>query len=160
MTYLLTWSCYGLRVGYHPSRSVMAWRQTHLRCPPFRLSSMQRMAVLGTIRKYVDRKGLRLIAAHVRETHVHVIVESSGDPARLCSNLKAEATRHLRRCGLLPVGQLAWADNVNIRRLRTEQAVQTAFRYVVAKQGPPMALWHLPPELPLLIPLSDSSGPT
>jgi REP element-mobilizing transposase RayT len=149
MTYLLTWSCYGLRVGYHPSKSVLEWRNTHLRCRPFRLSPVQRAAVLSAIQEYVARKNLGLIAAHVRETHVHVIVASSSNPARLCSNLKAEATRYLRHCGLLPKGQFAWADYAHVRRLHTEEAIQRAFRYVVSKQGPPMALWHLPPETPL-----------
>jgi REP element-mobilizing transposase RayT len=84
-----------------------------------------------------------LLAAHVRETHVHVILSCSRNPQAVATALKSAATRRLRHLRMIECSRPIWADFLNVRYLRTREAILRALHYVVDKQGKPMALWHV-----------------
>ena len=83
------------------------------------MNSEARRAVLEALLDCSASSDFTLLAAHVRESHVHVIVSHTSQPASVCGRLKVAATRRLRALGLVPSDRPIWADYRNIRRLPT-----------------------------------------
>jgi REP element-mobilizing transposase RayT len=148
MTYLVTWSTYASHIP-HRSEALIRWRRTHLRFPPLLLIPDARREVLAAIHHHARTKDYALLAVHVRETHVHVLVSCRQNPFHLCAAWKALSARRLRESGLVPASHPVWADYRNVRRLRSRDSICRAMNYVVNKQGPPMELWQVPPDFPL-----------
>jgi REP element-mobilizing transposase RayT len=144
MTCLITWSCYATHITFHPHEPVMHWRRTHCRYPPFVLDRRCREHVLDAILEHCRTSDYSLLAVHVRETHVHLVVSHTDNPYRLCAALKCHTARRLRQTASVPEGRPVWADYRNIRRLPTRESILNALEYVVEKQGRPMALWRIP----------------
>ena len=144
MTCLLTWPCYAKSVGLRLPPLLLEWRRNHCRYPPFLLGEELRREVLEAILEAAAAPRITLLAVHVRETHVHVVIDSNRSPSIVGKALKSAATRRLRARGLVDPARPIWADYLNVRPLRTREAILHAIHYVVEKQGSPMALWHIP----------------
>jgi REP element-mobilizing transposase RayT len=149
MTCLLTWSCYASHITPYRCEPLREWRRAHCRFPPYQLNAVTRQEVLRAILEHAKDQGYTLLAVHVRSTHVHVVATHVADPRRLCASLKSHVTRCLRQRGAVPAGRPVWADFHNIRILRTQEAILSAMKYVVEKQGSPMALWQIDPAFPI-----------
>jgi len=82
---------------------------------------------------------MELIAAHVRMSHVHVVVAADVPPEAVMHDLKACASRCLNE------GETArdkrWARYGSTRYLWKSDDVAGAVHYVVRKQGEPMAVY-------------------
>ncbi len=94
MTYLITFSCYGHRLHGSDQGSVNrihnaprtpvidpnpGWvkaGQERMDQPAYELNSTRRDVVLAAIREVCTQRGWTLLAAHVRRTHVHVVVSA------------------------------------------------------------------------------------
>ena len=118
-----------------------------------RLNARQRAAVERQIGETCRQRGWSLHAVNCRSNHVHVVV-SAGEtrPKKICSDLKAWATRCLKQhaCSLADVScSLAdasgydaerenwWAERGSIRHLYDETSVEAAVQYVTEAQDLP-----------------------
>ena len=67
--------------------------------------------------------------------------EAEGRPERVMDDLKSYASRCLNRTGLDEPDRKRWARHGSTRWLWTREQVAAAIRYVVDKQGEPMAVF-------------------
>lgn len=160
LAYLLTFTCYGQwlhgdergsvdsahRVpgtdwvapqrGYHRA-SLEAMRE-----PAYVLTAGGRDQVLAAVRQVCLHRGWRLWAAHVRSQHVHVVVTASDvAPEKVMGDLKAYATRALKRLETRSGRLRRWTRHGSTRYLNRDADVERAVRYVLFEQGPPQAVW-------------------
>ena len=159
MRYFITFSCYGTRLhgdetgtvdrhhnipGNRPlstnaqRASAERERMTH---EPYALDQGRREAVLEPVREVALHRGWNLLAAHVRTTHVHIVVQAEVPPERVMNDFKAYASRRLDLLSHDPSGRKRWARHGSKRWLWKYQDVLDALRYVVVEQGEPMALF-------------------
>src|SRR5919198_3939933 len=115
LRYFITFSCYGTRLHGDESGSVdrrhnlfgsrmlesdpkrvMAERCEMLQYP-YVLDQASRAAVLAAIQSHCAHRGWNLLAAHVRSSHVHVVVEADIRPERILNEFKSYASRELNR---------------------------------------------------------------
>jgi REP element-mobilizing transposase RayT len=79
-----------------------------------------------------------LLAAHVRPSHVHVVVEADRTPELVMNALKAYASRALNESGMDQQDRRRWARHGSTLYLWTPTEIATAVHYVLRKQGEPM----------------------
>jgi REP element-mobilizing transposase RayT len=158
--YFLTFTCYGVRLHGDSRSSVDRKRPSplgryspeNLRLvrherrvitqEPASLTAPERETVLSEIRRSCELEGWRLHAAHVRSTHVHVVVTAPAPPESVTRELKAYATRALnQRFGRK---DKRWARHGSMMWLWDDVKLHGAVRYVVQEQGAPMALYAHP----------------
>lgn len=87
-------------------------------------------------------RGWLLYAAHVRSTHIHLVVKADPKPERVLIDLKAYATRSLRKKGY--DRQRFWTHHGSTRYLNTVNQLNKAIHYTAAEQGDPMAIYIHP----------------
>jgi REP element-mobilizing transposase RayT len=105
---------------------------------PYRLDERRRAATLEGIKDACLRRGWMLLAAHVRPSHVHVVVEADRSPEQVMSALKAYASQTLKESGCDMQGRRRWARHGSTRYLWTVRDIRAAVRYVIDEQGEPM----------------------
>jgi REP element-mobilizing transposase RayT len=124
-----------------PDRDRVAAEHRSMNQPPYELGCDSRTTVLKTLREVCLHRSWNLLAAHVRSSHVHVIVEAKAPPEKVMSDFKAYASRALNRLeGEEPSGG-RWARHGSTRWLWKDQDVREAIRYVIEQQGKPMAVF-------------------
>ena len=137
MPWLLTWRTYATYPTFSrregDGRSAVS--PSH---EPLTLDAERREAALHSILATCRAKGWHLLAAHVRTTHIHIVLDAQDPASFLFANLKARITRALRAANLVHGAQPVWADYRNARWLTSEEAVVRAIRYVLDCQGTPM----------------------
>ena len=159
MTYLITFACYGLRLHGNESGSVgrkhnlfgsrvlaidterVSAEKELMDQPSYALDGDRRAAVLQALREVCLHRGWNLLAAHVRSTHVHVVVEANARPEKVMNGLKSYASRALNRLGKDKIGSKRWARHGSTQWLWNPKDVSAAIRYVVEGQGDPMAIF-------------------
>src|SRR5579872_2364765 len=109
---------------------------------PCHLDQTGREAVLVAIREVCDHRVWHLLAAHVRTSHVHTVVEAETRPERVMSDFKTYASRRLNRTKLDEPNRGRWARHGSTRWLWKPQHVSAAIQYVVAEQGEPMSVFE------------------
>jgi REP element-mobilizing transposase RayT len=157
-TYLITFSCYGAHLPGQEStvdhthnvpgtrrlpeeRSLIDQSLGLMKHPPYCLDALRRKAVLDGIQEACRRRAWSLLAAHVRMTHVHAVVQADCSAEKVLGGLKAYATRALNERGLDNRSRPRWARHGSTRYLWTREAVENAVRYVVGRQGDEMAVY-------------------
>ncbi|MGA2185569.1 MAG: transposase [Bryobacteraceae bacterium] len=108
---------------------------------PYLLDHGSRAVVLDALREVCWHRGWVLLAAHVRTSHVHAIVESEVRPERVMNDFKSYASRSLNRSGCGEPDRKRWARHGSTRWLWKDEDVREAVRYVVEEQGEPMAVF-------------------
>jgi Transposase IS200 like len=158
MRYFITFTCYGSHIhGQEPdsidtrhnlpgSRTLdtdqkraklesEAMTQT-----PYMLDEPAGAVVLTAIKEVCAHRHWTLLAAHVRTSHVHVIVEADARPERAMNDFKSYASRALNK--LEPDKERKrWTRHGSTRWLWKDQDVREAIRYVIDEQGDPMAFF-------------------
>jgi hypothetical protein len=159
-TYLITFSCYGSHlpgeegttdrdhnVPGTPRRELqpgLRWNvESSLRQIPFEMDADRRGIALGAIREVSRYKNWRLLAAQVRSNHMHVIVDADVSPELVMNAFKAYASRALDIAYPREKGRIRWARHGSTRHLWSAEGVEAAMRYVLEKQGEPMACYRL-----------------
>ena len=104
-------------------------------------SAREREVVRDAIVSLCQRRGLRLIALHVRTNHVHAVVSAEGDPGRVMSGMKASASRKLTRAGFDDEQRRRWTRHGSTLHLFSEEAVADKVDYTLNRQGTKMA-WY------------------
>ena len=109
--------------------------------PTYAMDQPRREVVLASIVDRCTERGWSLLTAHVRENHVHVVIAADVAPERIMNDLKSYASRLLNRRGLDTPDRKRWARHGSTRWLYGRDNVAAAIRYVVEKQGEPMAVF-------------------
>ena len=108
---------------------------------PFTLDGGSRAVVLAAIQGHCAHRGWYLLAAHVRSTHVHVVVEAEARPERIMNEFKSYASRALNRRESHGPDRERWARHGSTRWLWKDEDVRHALQYVIDEQGEAMALF-------------------
>ena len=156
LAYFITFTCYGSHLpGAEPgsvdrerhipgSRYVapdlaqLAAARERMTAGPYSLGAFGRELVLRAIQEVCSHRGWILIAAHVRTSHVHVVVDATERPEAVMHDFKAYATRLLNQHER---GVKRWTRHGSTRYLWREQEVNGAIHYVIEGQGEPMAVF-------------------
>lgn len=159
MRYFITFSCYGARLHgdesgsvdrshnlfggrmLEPDAKLVASERLEMIQAPYVLDHAGREAVLAAIRKHCSHRNWKLLAAHVRSNHVHVIVDADSQPERVMNEFKSYASRELNHLTNGGAERKRWARHGSTRWLWKDQDVREALRYVIDEQGEPMALF-------------------
>ncbi len=107
----------------------------------YSLDAVRRNTVLEAIQQVCAHRGWCLLAAHVRSTHVHTVVEAEAPPERIMNDFKAHASRWLNRLNLDDRARKRWTRHGSTRWLWKPAHVSAAIDYVVAGQGEAMAVF-------------------
>jgi REP element-mobilizing transposase RayT len=151
--YFITFSCYGTRLhgdesgtvdrrnntfghpGLKPSPARAETEEEFMRYSPYEMNEEQRSRVLSAIREVCSHRTWTLLAAHIRSTHVHAIVEAETEPEEIMNTFKRYASRKLNaRDG----NRKRWSRHGSTRWLWNDQDVHDAIKYVIDEQGEPM----------------------
>ena len=158
VTYLITFCCYGQwlpgeagvvdlrhnRVGgpaMPESKPLAEFMRGSLKQEPYSMDQRRRSVVLSAIVETCRYRRWTLLAAHVRRTHVHVVVNPEASPERVMNDLKSYASRALHQQGI-------WARHGSTKYLWTPEQVSNAVTYVIEKQGEQMEVYAAPPTEP------------
>jgi REP element-mobilizing transposase RayT len=159
LIYLITFACYGHRLHGDADGSVdrehnvpgnrllephagrVAAEKKLMDQAPYLLDADRRESVLGALVERCSNRNWSLIAAHVRTTHVHVLVDAEGTPERVMNDLKSYASRCLNRSGFDDPSRKRWARHGSTGWLHKKEDISAALQYVVDKQGAPMAVY-------------------
>ncbi len=159
MRYFITFACYGAHLHGDASGSVdrrhnrfggrwleaspqrAAAERRRMHQPPYELDNDSRAVVLQALQEVCLHRGWTLLAAHVRSSHVHVVLEGEAPPERVMNHFKAYASRALNRLDREEPGRRRWARHGSTRWLWKDRDVREAVRYVVEEQGEPMAVF-------------------
>jgi len=110
--------------------------------PPYRLNVTRRKIVLDALLDRCQQQEWKLLAAHVRTNHVHLVVEAEVRPERIMNDLKSYASRCLNRRETDESARKRWARHGSTRWLWKPEHVSAAIRYVVEEQGDPLAVFR------------------
>ncbi len=113
-----------------------------MKASTLRLDRVRRREVLASIRESCEYRGWTLLAAHVRSTHVHLVVASAAEPEKMMGILKSYASRRLAKAGLEPRARPKWAVHGSTRWLWEETDVVGAVDYVLDGQGRAMEVYR------------------
>jgi len=108
---------------------------------PYLLDPRTRAAVPEALRDVCLHRDWTLLAAHVRSTHVHAVVESEIEPELIMNAFKSYASRSLNRLEPDKPHRKRWARHGSTRWLWRDENVRQAIQYVVEEQGEPMAVF-------------------
>ena len=117
MAYLITFHCYGTRLRgdeegsvdrtrgarggqLAPSAELVEYGGRAVTHAEARLDFGQACTVLAAMRETCGFRGWTLLAAHVRSTHVHVVVDGITATSAVLRDFKAYASRALNRDGV------------------------------------------------------------
>jgi len=158
--YFITFTCYGSHLhgaefgSVDRNHNVFGARRVEpdpTRCEateelmehaPYILDASARQIVLQAIQEVCAHRAWTLIAAHVRTTHVHVVVEADVPPEAVLHDFKAYSTRRLNQ----HEGPTAkrWTRHGSTLYLWKDDDLAGAVEYVTFRQGEPMAMFPAP----------------
>jgi REP element-mobilizing transposase RayT len=120
------------------------YAEAALRQTPFELDADQRYITLMAMREVSQYKRWRLLAAQVRSSHVHAVVDADVAPEQVMNAFKAYASRALNVAYPGQKGRIRWTRHGSTRHLWSREKIDAAVCYVIEKQGEPMACYRLP----------------
>jgi REP element-mobilizing transposase RayT len=127
------------------NRARLAAERHSMHQAPYSMDHTRRVTVLAAFRAACSHYTWHLRAAHVRTTHVHLVIEAEALPERIMNSLKSYASRQLHQLGLDELDRKRWARHGSTRWLWKDADVHSAIRYVVEEQGEPMAVFLAEP---------------
>ena len=126
------------------SPSLAAFLRAGMKCAPYRLDGPRRQVVLNALSEVCRFRGWSLLAAHVRSTHVHAVVDANRRPEHVMNAFKSYASRALNRLGVDGPDCRRWARHGSTHYLWRKEEVTAAVHYVLCQQGEPMAVFEEP----------------
>jgi len=159
--YLITFSCYGSRLPGQEGTTdrnhnvpgtrlrevqpkLRRYAAASLRQTPYEMDAGQRDIVLEAMREVSQYKHWRLLAAQVRSNHVHIVADADAAPELVMNAFKAYASRALNFAYPGEKSRIRWTRHGSTRYLWSWEKIDAAIRYVLEKQGEPMACYRLP----------------
>ena len=119
----------------HPNEHLLTKSSQHMLHLPCILTSIERDIVLNAIICACKKYQWRLFAAHVRSNHIHVLVQSNKAPEHIMTQLKAHATRRLRKEISKSQYQKVWARHGSTKYIWREENLHLTLHYVIDEQG-------------------------
>ena len=113
-----------------------------LKQAPYEMDQGQRAIVLKAIAEVCRYRCWHLLAAHVRSSHVHTVVDADLAPEAVMNAFKSYASRALNLHAPGHYGRIRWARHGSTRYLWSPARVAAAVRYVLDKQGEPLACYQ------------------
>ena len=145
--YFITWTTYGTwlpgdlrgwsarRKGHQlPNSLLERWCRDQMKDDAVLLSSNDRATVEQACREHCAHRNWPLHAVSVRTNHVHVVLSSDVEPRKVCSQLKANCTRHLRVQGSPLVRERTWTRGSDIEFIASDDDLEMAVLYVLEAQ--------------------------
>ncbi len=110
--------------------------------PAATLCAEERDIVLASVHFVSEYEGWTIYAAHIRSTHVHIVVYAAAEPEKVLGKFKAYSSRALnQRFG----GQVKrWSRHGSTVYLWDTHQLAGAIDYVVHGQGPAMSCYLNP----------------
>ena len=124
-----------------PDPERMNQEQAKMAQSIYLLDKPRRDCVVRTIQEVCNYRGWTLLAAHVRSTHVHVVLHADQAPEKVMADLKAYSSRRLTEAGFDSRDRKRWAIHGSTRYLWDAQSADIAIQYVVEEQGEAMAVF-------------------
>jgi REP element-mobilizing transposase RayT len=162
LAYFLTWTCYGTWL-HRDERNSVDWQhhipgepflapdatlreeeQERMTQPAYALDGPRRDVVLAALLQDAAFRGWPVHAAHVRPTHIHIVLTADASPERVLNDLKAYASRRLNEGGFDTKDRKRWTRHGSRRYLWTQESVDAAVDYVLHRQGEPLAVYPPP----------------
>src|SRR3989338_896274 len=103
------------------------------------LNRQQGDIVLDGMTHACNKYNWRLYALHIRSNHAHVTVKSERTPEHVMTQLKAHATRFLRKQNEFPQEQKIWSRHGSTKYLWQPESLYFANEYTIERQGQKMA---------------------
>ena len=160
LAYHITFTCYGTRLHGSEAGSVdrhhnmpytpqlphspdrCRFERAEMTQPPYKLDASARKLVMDAIIEVCAFRTWELLAAHVLEKHVHIVVQASAPPEKVMHDFKAYASRKLNRTGLEKPDTKRWTRHGSTRYKWTTEEVAEAVDYAVRRQGPMMEVYE------------------
>ena len=98
--------------------------------------------VLEAIHEVCLHRRWSLLAAHIRMTHVHAVVDAEAKPEYVMNSFKSYASRRLNQLTAEDPDRKRWSRHGSTRWLKDRENVAAAIRYVVDGQGEAMAVFE------------------
>jgi len=124
-----------------PQPLLEDWCKNQMKEKAVLLDAQHRQVVEDVIRKHADIRRWELHAVSVRSNHVHVVVtvipktDNKDDGIkRVRDELKANATRVLRRCANPITNEKVWTRGGDIQFIDTEDGLEQVVIYVSEAQ--------------------------
>jgi REP element-mobilizing transposase RayT len=130
-----------------PDADARAFHQGRMDQPCYSLDQPRRLLVLRAIVEVCRHRHWNLLAAHVRTTHVHLVVQAEAAPERVMNDCKSYASRALNAAGLDQSERKRWSRHGSTRYLHRPEQLAAVVHYVLHEQGEPMERFKAnPPE--------------
>ena len=122
-----------------------------LSAPPVILIRQHADELLSQFHETAGFRNWLLIGVAIMSSHVHVVVGVMGDPdpEAVLRDFKAYGSRRLNRRWGKPKSETWWTESGSKRRLKTDDSVLRAMRYV-RDQESPLLVWIRPEFVPEL----------
>lgn len=118
-----------------PDPLLEAANRKRLKHSPITLDARQRGFIKKAIENDCKHRQREIRALNVRTNHVHAVIASDDASERVLQQIKAWATRSLRKADLLG-DRPVWASGGFRQKCASPEAVPNAIRYVHSGQGP------------------------
>ena len=109
--------------------------------PAYTMQAQERDIVRDAIVALCRAKAWRLLAAHVRSNHVHIVVAVDREANRVMSDIKAAASRGLTRAGFDDARRKRWTRHGSTLHLFDAATVADKIDYTLNRQGAPMSFY-------------------
>ena len=106
------------------------------------LDDSQRNIVLSAIIFACKKYDWHLLTAHVRTNHAHVILKTSITPERSMTQIKAYATRFLRKENPQANHTKLWARHGSTKPIWRPEQLFPVMHYVIEEQGEKMSCYY------------------
>ncbi len=99
----------------------------------------QRKIVMAGIKEACKQYQWRLYAIHVRSNHVHLTVKADINSDRIATQLKARATRALKKQKAFSKERVIWSRGCSKKPIWSPEALYFTSEYTIEEQGKKMA---------------------
>jgi REP element-mobilizing transposase RayT len=110
---------------------------------PIHLTAEQAVVLLEQFHETARFRGWELLAVVIMHNHFHIVVGVKGDPepAKILGDFKSWGTRKLTTRFGTPASETWWTERGSKRKLKDEDALAAAIRYVLYDQPNPLVTW-------------------
>ena len=161
--YFITFSCYGTHLYGHesgsvdrlhnkygtpflpPNESVRQKQEKRMKQPAYLIDNARAVIIMNAFKETSSYRQWNLLAAHVRSTHVHIIVQAKDKPKKVMNDFKSYASRALNRAGYEDNGRKRWSRHGSTRYIWEIEDLEKVVSYVLHEQGEPMVVYEPEP---------------
>ncbi len=160
IAYFITFSCYGTHLHGHESGSVDKFHNRYgtaflpsdevlhrkeanrMKQPPYIIDNARASVILNAVIETARYRQWNLLAAHVRSTHVHIVVQGLAEPEKIMNALKSYASRALNQAGYENSERKRWTRHGSTRYIWKVEDLEKVIHYVLHEQGEAMSVYE------------------